>query len=452
MLTEDSYTENMGMLAQHSFTEPLDYLLNFGKGGGGFNVLNFGVGGYGTGQSLLRYEASSVRGALDHLFYVYFENDLLNDQAAELFQLDEAGQLERNRAAGSGWIGLLSRLHLSYLVLDSFRRLRQHLDEAKARAQQTSREYFQRSKSVNAEGLPSSAYAVFRQLLRRWRQAAEAQGATFHLVWLPMEGYDAAASAPRLPGSAKLRGGAGSADESPGVAAIVREEGVEAVDLHLCFGKRDPAHRRTPWGRSPYRFKRDVHWNEAGNRLAAVCLYRFLESELKLPKLSEADLQKALHRYYSAFDKSEPLAGPRAVSLEAAALREKYDEFDLYGPRWRDVVRELSSDPEQAIIRADFDVYRHGRRLVYVKDGGCRPADFKEPFLLHVVPVHKEDLPPDRLEHGFDNWDFYAVADKATCSATAELPGYPIERILTGQYIRRSDGGYQNLWVGEHVF
>lgn len=29
----DSYMENMGMSAQHSFTEPLDYLLNFGKGG-----------------------------------------------------------------------------------------------------------------------------------------------------------------------------------------------------------------------------------------------------------------------------------------------------------------------------------------------------------------------------------------------------------------------------------
>ena len=115
-------------------------------------------------------------------------------------------------------------------------------------------------------------------------------------------------------------------------------------------------------------------------------------------------------------------------------------------------MRELSSDPEQAIIRADFDVYRHGRRLVYVKDGGCRPADFKERFLLHVVPAHKEDLPPDRLEHGFDNWDFSAVADKATCSATVELPNYPIERIFTGQYIRGKDGGYQNLWREEHVF
>ena len=90
---------------------------------------------------------------------------------------------------------------------------------------------------------------------------------------------------------------------------------------------RDPDHLRIPWGGSPYRFEHDAHWNEAGNRLAAVCLYRFLESELRLPKLSEADLQKALRRYYSAFEQSGSLAGPPAASLEAAVLREKYGEF-----------------------------------------------------------------------------------------------------------------------------
>ena len=115
-------------------------------------------------------------------------------------------------------------------------------------------------------------------------------------------------------------------------------------------------------------------------------------------------------------------------------------------------MRELASDPEQAIIRAAFDVYRHGQRLVYVKDGGCRPADFKERFLLHVVPVRKQDLPPNRLEHGFDNRDFFAVADEATCSVTAQLPSYPIERIFTGQYVRGKDGDHQNLWKEEHVF
>ncbi len=428
----DSFTENVHVPAQHSFTEPLDYLLN--AGGGGFNVLNFGVGGYGTGQSLLRYEASSVREAFDHLFYVYYENDLLNDQAASLFQLNDAGQLERNRAAAQGGFNLLSRLHLSYLVLDAFGRLSLHLDEVGDQAQQMAKQYWARNRSVDAAGLPPSAYTVFRQLLRRWKRAAEGHGASFHLVWLPMEGNEAPAVATIV---------------RPGVAAIVREEGVEAIDLRGCFGKRDPAHLRTPWRRSPYRFKSDQHWNEAGNRLAAICLYRFLESELELPKLSETDLQAALHLYYSAFEASGFLAERRTDSPQVTAIRERYGSVDLHGPQWRDTVRKLVSDPEQAIIRSDFNVYRHGRWLVYAKEGGCRQADFEARFFLHVVPVDKEDLPPDRLEHGFDNRNFFAVADEATCSVTTELPSYPVDRIFTGQFVQASG---ERLWDEEYAF
>ena len=53
--------------------------------------------------------------------------------------------------------------------------------------------------------------------------------------------------------------------------------------------------------RAPYTFKNDSHWNEAGNQLAAVCLYRFLEREMGLPRLAEDELREALYRYYSAF-------------------------------------------------------------------------------------------------------------------------------------------------------
>ena len=72
----DSFTENSRMAAQYSFTEPLDYLLN--QRGGRFNVLNFGVSGYGPGQSLLHYEHFRSTEDLDHVLYVYCENDLLN--------------------------------------------------------------------------------------------------------------------------------------------------------------------------------------------------------------------------------------------------------------------------------------------------------------------------------------------------------------------------------------
>ena len=317
----DSFMENVNMPAQHSFTEPLDYLLNFG-GGGRFNVLNFGVRGYGTGQTLLRYETSSVRERLNHVFYVYCWNDLEDDQAAGLFSLDDAGELQRSGAAPpAAAISLLSRLHLSYLVLDAFGRLSWIGDLGR----RVRLEHWARKKSIkasaNADGLPWSAYAVFRQLLRRWKQGAEGLGASFRVLWLPRERFR------------------GKGYDAPGVAPIVREEGVESVNLRRCFAERDPAHLQTSWGRSPYRFKNNdnPHWNEAGNRLAAVCLYRFLEGELGLPKLSEADLQEALHRYYSAFEAPGSMAGQRAVSAEAAAIRERYAMIDLHGAQWRDL-------------------------------------------------------------------------------------------------------------------
>ena len=248
----DSFTENIRIKAQFSFTEPLDYLLNIGAEGAGegqrsINVLNFGRGGYGTQQSLLNYELLDFREALDHVFYVYCPNDLKDDHASDLFRLDDAGRLVRKEAVPSTLFTLLSKLHLPYLVLDAGGRLSTHLEELEAKTRQLRHEYRQRRASYGTQGLASSAFPLFRQILRRWKEAAESNGASFRLLWLPRENYDA-----------------------PGVAAIVEEEGVETVNLRDCFGARDPAHLRTPWALSPYRFERDGHWNEAGNRLAAI--------------------------------------------------------------------------------------------------------------------------------------------------------------------------------------
>ena len=285
------------MKAQFSFTEPLDYLLNLG-GEGAFNVLNFGVNDYGTSQSLLRYELWDLRESLDHVFYVYCENDPGNDLASGLFRLDDAGRLARGEQAPSRF-ALLSKLHLSYLALDAAGRLFAHFEGIAANAKRLKHgEYRRRRDLYRHQGLPHGAFALFRQLLRRFKEAVESNGASFHLVWLPMEDYDA-----------------------PGVAAIVGEEGVATFSLRDCFGERDPAHLRTPWLASPYRFKGDLHWNEAGNRLAAVCLHRFLEGRLGLLRLSEEEVAQALRRYYSAFEAPGSARGapPRRKSPQSPA-------------------------------------------------------------------------------------------------------------------------------------
>lgn len=452
----DSYLENTGMEAQASFTEALDYLLNLkrGEGGGGaFNVLNFGVAGYGTAQSLLRYELWGLRENLDHVFYVYYKNDLKDDFRSGLFRLDGAGRLAREEAAPSRF-ALLSKLHLTYLALDATGRLFTHLVEMAAEGEKFRRDrkkYWLRTRPKYKEQISRSA-ALFRQLLRRFREAVESNGASFHLVWLPMEDYDL-----------------------PGVRAIVGEEGVATVNLWDCFGERDPAHPQTPWGSSPYRFVRDGHWNEAGNRLAAVCLHRFLEGLLGLPRLSEEEVAQALRLYYSAFDAPaeeslQPGSARRAPSHEglaedqpaslAAAIRRKYNALekkDSLAPA-RDLETQWppwTPSPDKLAIRSRFDVYLHDGWLAYVKEG-CAPADFRMYFFLRVWPVDVRDLPPNRLARGFDNLDFqqdFDEAAEATCTAWRKLPSYAIERIKTGQFpIMDSSGSYQNHWQAEHVF
>ena len=425
----DSFTENIGMEAQFSFTEPLDYLLNLG-GEGAFNALNFGVQRYGLAQSLLRYELWDFREALDHVFYVHFENDLRDDLASGLFRLDDAGQLARREAAPSRF-ALLSKLHLSYLALDAAGRLSTHFGEIAAKAKRLEHEFDQRRLFLSS-GVPQRGYALFRQLLRRFKEAVEGNGASFHLVWLPMENH-----------------------ASSGVAAIVREEGVDAFSLRDCFGERDPAHLRTPWPASPYRFEndRDRHWNEAGNRLAAVCLHRFLAGRLGLPSLSEEAVAQALRRYYSAFEapgsaRGLPLAGKaQPASPTTAAIRRKYGVLEGNLPSWRP---PWAPSPDKLALRTRFDVYLHDGWLAYVKEG-CASADFDRRFFLHAWPVDVRDLPPERRAHGFDNLDVGHRIDEAACTAWRKLPSYAIERIRFGQFSYYGHGDYETHWEAEHV-
>ena len=436
----DSFTENAGLKAQFSFTEPLDYLLNIGAGEDSVNVLNFGVRGYGMAQSLLRYEMLDFREALDHVFYVYCENDPGDDLANGLFRIDDAGQLARGTAP-SPRFSLLSRLHLPYLVLDAGGRLSQHLEQLSVKADGLKHQFNQRLAGFKVNGFPrSDSLPLFRQLLRRWKAAAQRNGSSFRLVWLPMEHHN-----------------------SPGVAAIVEEEGVETLSLRDCFGERDPAHLRMPWELSPYRFESDDwHWNEAGNRLAAVCLHRVLESDLGLPQLSEEDVELAMRHYYSAFEAPASALGGRGgsrmktegrlASPPAEAIRRKYAALE------RRLEARVSS-PDEWTFRARFDVQLRDGWLTYVREG-CSWADYQDSFFLHVIPEDVQDIPVHRRKHGFENLDFWASinednldvlagVNETTCTIRRKLPNYAIDRIRTGQFYKNSDGDFKNLWYVE---
>ena len=70
-------------------------------------------------------------------------------------------------------------------------------------------------------------------------------------------------------------------------------------------------------------------------------------------------------------------------------------------------------------------------------------------FNLHILPVNPNDLPDDRVEHGFDNLDFIFAAHKVPhgngCAAVVELPDYEIAAVSTGQFI----SGRRQIWSAE---
>jgi len=446
----DSFTENVRLPVQYSFTEPLDYLLN--QSGTPFNVLNFGVYGYGLGQSLLHYENFRYVDDLDYVLFVYCENDIRNIHETGLFRLDEAGRLTRHEAIRSAWwVRLISRLHISYLILDASGRL--SFEELQKLLSKDPLYEHQRKKDVGGgpwhqEHVEHSLYrgkmddaefkstlAVFQRIVRRWKELVENNGGAFSVVLLPI------------------------APVNPDVATVLLEEDIKVFDLYDCFGAHDPAHTARPWRDSPYRFKSDGHWNEAGNQLAAVCLYRFLEEEMGLPALSEERLGEALGSYYSAVVEGGtpriPGGGADVASHAAVGIREKYLALDSSDPfsALKDELRTVATQPAKRIIRSVFDVYLDRNQLIYVKEA-CRSADTRARFFVHVVPVDARDLPEPRRRYGFENRDFSRARlpiGGQRCAARRRLPDYPIRQIRTGQFVKDDEGNYVHLWEGEFV-
>ena len=426
----DSFTENTGMAAPYSFTEPLDYLLNLRDR---FNVLNFGVNGYGTGQSFLHYKHFRRAGDLDHVFYVYYENDLLDIRTRGLFHLDEERRLAQVEALGAWWAPLAGRLHITYLILDAIGRASFISDWAVKTNEHLNRRFRDRAADIKALSLDDQQVSleVFRQLIRGWKELVEDNGGTFSIVLLP------------------------TTPPQPFLVDLIRTEDIEMIDLYACFNDIDPAHSRTSAFKPPYRFKNDLHWNEAGNSLAAVCLYRVLERKMGFPILSEDGLREAVSRYLAAFggEISLPILGipgdsapPREASAE---IRKKYMELDLEVMSLDLEVQELVRQPGKRIIASDLDVYLAQDHLVYVKDN-CRSTDVDAPFFLHVTPVTTIDLPIIRRQYGFDNIYFYRESIRINdrqCVFIRKLPEYPIRHIDTGQLIPSSGS---RLWGGEY--
>ena len=111
--------------------------------------------------------------------------------------------------------------------------------------------------------------------------------------------------------------------------------------------------------------------------------------------------------------------------------------------------QQLIAQAGEPVVRADWSVYRTGRKLIYRKKP-CAPADVQAKFILHVTPADPNELPTNRQRHGFESFSFYfdqrgfQLDDQ--CIAIAQLPAYPIDRIRVGQWISKED---RTIWEAE---
>ena len=125
-------------------------------------------------------------------------------------------------------------------------------------------------------------------------------------------------------------------------------------------------------------------------------------------------------------------------------------EVNLYPATAPDRLRETYAalSAIQPNVRADFDLYWQGNRLIYLRET-CAATDTAANFFLHILPADRDDLPAERQSAGFANMDF-AFDQRGghfagRCVAVIFLPHYPIKAIRTGQHIP----GQGEVWAAE---
>jgi hypothetical protein len=288
----DSFTENLRLPSQYSFTEPLDYLLNLSPKK--CNTLNFGVDGYGPDQLFLYYRDFEYSGDLDYVFYVFCGNDLRNIYENNLFTINNTGDLIQNKAfLPPWWIRLISKFHTTYLILDIRERLllknraineinfeeyltlkyhKNLVDSHKKRFHSKIADAIQANLFTQVEtGDMDKSIAIFQALLHFWEESVEKNGGKFYILTLPQY--------------------------NKRITKKVLQDKFNVIALHEKF-RGINGH----YNHMDYRFKTDCHLNETANQLAAVFLYRLIEKEEDLPPIDLNTLKEQIYTYYSSFD------------------------------------------------------------------------------------------------------------------------------------------------------
>ena len=190
-----------------------------------------------------------------------------------------------------------------------------------------------------------------------------------------------------------------------------------------------------------------VHVDLAFHEWNASILPQAARQRTNMGFLEHADYHVTNHRQHLVYDsRLQPLA-PIVDSLKlynntvrSVVVLDLSLASSMDTGRYRDLYR--SARATSPVVRASYDVYLKDRVLVYIKDQ-CRPLDSRSPFILHIKPASKSDLPDHRKPLGFVYKDFTlgerGVRFDGKCLLTMPLPEHEIATITVGQALRSTD-------------
>ncbi len=280
----DSFSENAFMPCQYSYSEPLEYLLN--RTGKKFEVLNFGTSGYGTDQCYLQYADEGTKLDLDAVVYMAYENDFYENLSHRLIDLDEQGNIHiAGKVEPSLAKRLLRHFYLTYFSMDVYNRIKARLGSGPADANEKERTERADRMAQNAltgrgiaqnDVLAPKCLRLYYGILKLFAAEALKNGQQFYTVFVPNDFNTIKA-----------------------MKAITAQEGVDGFDLLPDFLRESPRP-------GALFFQNDRHWNEEGNKIAAVYLFKFLAGRLKIPYGGDDFIKKGLYEYYSSVADGKP--------------------------------------------------------------------------------------------------------------------------------------------------
>ena len=174
-------------------------------------------------------------------------------------------------------------------------------------------------------------------------------------------------------------------------------------------------------------FPNDGHWSPKGHRWAAEAVWEYIKEEwngecpsaVRDPYV-EVDWIKVGHHVHTPKGKVWSDVFPKDLNL------------------YREAYASVTADPPT--VSSDWNVHLYDEGVTYIRDR-CTTENVENHFFLHVIPEDVQDLPEDRRDNGFESITFHIPSRGAMfdgkCLASIDLPRYEIDRIRTGQFVRR---------------